>query len=234
MRHYPQAPRCDAADTFFGVRIEDPYRYLEERDAAGPRALGAQENAYTQAFFDSRTDFDARALEAELRAKPTPHTLQDIHEACGVRCATRTIEGGLRDSVLLDEQFRITGVLMNDAMVDNRMHVYAGIPCPTHPGIFAFTAVKHGAPRCCVLVYDANAKQVIAELDDVFGFSWTDDGEAIYYSSAVVDAEHNRNINRVHRYEWQQKKLVTTYTYEENAVFIGVEPAPEGGCFLLV
>ena len=234
MRHYPQAPRCDAADTFFGVRIEDPYRYLEERDAAGMRTLVAEENAYTQAFFDSRTDFDARALEAELRAKPTPHTLQDIHEACGVRCATRTIEGGLRDSVLLDEQFRITGVLMNDAMVDNRMHVYAGIPCPTHPGIFAFTAVKHGAPRCCVLVYDANAKQVIAELDDVFGFSWTDDGEAIYYSSAVVDAEHNRNINRVHRYEWQQKKLVTTYTYEENAVFIGVEPAPEGGCFLLV
>lgn len=234
MRNYPKAPRCDAADTLFGVRIEDPYRYLEDRDAPQTRALVAEENAYTQAFFDGQTAFDARALEKQLREKGTPHTLQGVREACGVRCASRTLDGGLHDNVTLDENFRVTGVLMNDEMMGNRMHVYSGEPCPTHPGIYSFMAVKHGAPRCCVVVYDANAKQVIAELDDVFGYSWTEDGEAICYSSAVVDTANNRNINRVHRFEWQTKTLTTTYTHEENAVFIGVEPGPNGSSFFEV
>lgn len=234
MRNYPTAPRCDAADTLFGVRIEDPYRYLEDRDAPRTRALVDAENAYTQAFFDGQTVFDARALEKKLREKGTPHILQGVHEACGVRCATRTLDGGLRDNVTLDESFRVTGVLMNDEMMGNRMHITGCRPCPTHPGIYSFMAVKHGAPRCCVIVYDANAKRVIAELDDVFGYSWTEDGEAICYSSAVVDTANNRNINRVHRFEWRTKTLTTTYTHEENAVFIGVEPGPNGSSFFEV
>lgn len=234
MRNYPYAPRCDAQDTLFGVKIEDPYRYLEDRDAPQTRALVKAENEYTQAYFDAQSGYDVHALEMELRRKEKLNVLQDIHEACGARCATRTVEGGLRENVTLDEAFRVTGVLMNDEMMGNRMHVYGGEPCPTHPGIYSFLAVKHGAPRCCVIVYDAQKKQVLAELDDVFGYSWSEDGEAIYYSSAVVDTANNRNVNRVHRFDWRKKELATTYTHEGNAVFIGVEPGPKGGCFFEV
>ena len=82
---------------------------------------------------------------------------------------------------------RVSGVLMNDAMMDDRMHVYSAKPCPTHAGIYAIMGVKHGAPRCCIVVYDANAKRVIAELDDVFGFNWSEDGEGVPVSYTHLD-----------------------------------------------
>ena len=33
MRNYPKVPRTDVKDTYFGVTIEDPYRYLENKKA---------------------------------------------------------------------------------------------------------------------------------------------------------------------------------------------------------
>lgn len=232
MRNYPNVPRVDAKDTIFGVTIEDPYRYLEDKKDPQVLDIVARENAYTKAFFDSQSVFHAEELEKQLRAKPVYNAIYGVKEACGRRCANRTLEGGRHDIVSLDENYKVTGVLMNDAMVDNRMHVYNAEPCPTHPGLYAIMAVKHGAPRCCVLVYDEDQKQVLAELDDIFGYSWSEDGESIYYSSAIVDTAHNRNINRVHRYDWQSAQNHTIYTYPDNAVFIGVDPAPKGGCFL--
>ena len=232
MRNYPSIPRVDDKDVIFGVTIEDPYRYLEDKN--DPRVLNivAQENAYTKAFFDRQEVFHAEELEKQLRAKPVHQAIYGVSEACGRRVASRTLDGGRHDIVKLDDRYQVEGVLMNDEMLGNRMHVYNAEPCPTHPGVYAVMGVKHGAPRCCVLVYLEDEKRVAAELDDIFGYSWSEDGESIYYSSAVVDMENNRNINRVHRYDWRSETLHTLYTYPDNAVFIGVEPAPDGGCFL--
>lgn len=232
MRNYPKVPRTDVKDTYFGVTIEDPYRYLEDKKAPEVLDIVAQENAYTKAFFDNQPEFHWQEVEKRLREKPVHHALSGVQEACGCRCASRKLDGGMHDIVTLDENDQVSGVLMNDAMMDDRMHVYSAKPCPTHAGIYAIMGVKHGAPRCCIVVYDANAKRVIAELDDVFGFNWSEDGEGVLYSSAVVDTQNNRNINRVHRFDWQSEVNHTLYVYPDNAVFIGVSPAPKGGCFL--
>ena len=232
MRNYPNIPRVDAKDTIFGVTVEDPYRYLEDKNDPKVLELVAQENAYTKAFFDGQSVFHAGELEKELRARPTYHAIYGVQEACGRRCASRMLEGGKHDIVTLDEHYKTAGVLMNDAMMGDRMHVYNAEPCPTHPGLYAVMGVKHGAPRCCVFVYNEDEKRVLAELDDIFGYSWSEDGASIYYSSAIVDTANNRNINRVHRYDWQSGENHTIYTYPDNAVFIGVDPAPMSGCFL--
>ena len=49
MRNYPKVPRTDVKDTYFGVTIEDPYRYLEDKKAPEVLDIVAQENAYTKA-----------------------------------------------------------------------------------------------------------------------------------------------------------------------------------------
>src|SRR5437870_3873193 len=44
---YPPARRSNQADTLHGVRVEDPYRWLEDADSAETRAWVAAENALT-------------------------------------------------------------------------------------------------------------------------------------------------------------------------------------------
>lgn len=234
MRNYPKIERREVQDNYFGHIVPDPYRYLE--DAKSPETLAAvrAENEYTRAFFAEQTAFSARALEEELRAREPEAELSDVREAAGVISAARKLPGGIHDIVRLDENANIAEVVLNEEMLGGRMHVFSASPCPAEPGVYAVMGVIHGHPRCCVVIWDANARKVLRELDGTFGFAWAKDGQSIYYSDAELDAANNRNINRVRRYFWREDRLETLYTHTENAVFIDVAPGPEGGCFFLV
>jgi prolyl oligopeptidase len=45
---YPDAPRVDQIDDYFGTRVADPYRWLEEVDSPQTQAWIAEENALTE------------------------------------------------------------------------------------------------------------------------------------------------------------------------------------------
>ncbi|HTM48792.1 MAG TPA: prolyl oligopeptidase family serine peptidase [Bryobacteraceae bacterium] len=47
---YPTARRSPQVDTYHGVRVEDPYRWLEDADSAESKAWVAAENALTQRY----------------------------------------------------------------------------------------------------------------------------------------------------------------------------------------
>src|SRR5882762_6729022 len=47
---YPPARRSDQADSYHGVRIEDPYRWLEDADSAETKAWVDAENALTAKY----------------------------------------------------------------------------------------------------------------------------------------------------------------------------------------
>jgi len=47
---YPTARRSDQVDTYQGVRVEDPYRWLEDADSPETRAWVAEENALTAEY----------------------------------------------------------------------------------------------------------------------------------------------------------------------------------------
>src|ERR1700704_2296804 len=47
---YPPARRSDQADTLHGVRVSDPYRWLEDADSAETRAWVTAENALTEQY----------------------------------------------------------------------------------------------------------------------------------------------------------------------------------------
>lgn len=47
---YPAARRSDQADTYHGVRVEDPYRWLEDADSAETKAWVEAENALTSEY----------------------------------------------------------------------------------------------------------------------------------------------------------------------------------------
>ena len=47
---YPPARRSDQADVYHGVRVADPYRWLEDADSAETKSWVAAENALTSEY----------------------------------------------------------------------------------------------------------------------------------------------------------------------------------------
>ena len=234
MRNYPNVPVKIVTDSYFGCEVVDPYRYLEDAKSPETLAVVQAQNEYTRRFFMEQTGFSAAAREAELRAEPHCEELSGVQEARGMICAARKLEGGIHDIVALDENMQVKGIIVNEEMLEGRMHVFSAEPCPGEDGVYAVMGVIHGHPRCCVVIWDDNNKKVLTELDGTFGYAWSPCGSYVYYSDAEVDAANNRNINRVRRYDWRAAKLDTLYTHEENAVFIDVYPTQDGGCFFMV
>ena len=50
---YPPARTVDQVDTYFGTRVHDPYRWMEDVDAPDVQRWIAQENALTNAYLDA-------------------------------------------------------------------------------------------------------------------------------------------------------------------------------------
>src|SRR5690348_5237434 len=64
--HYPAAPRGGVVDDYFGTRVADPYRWLEQLDSEQTRAWVSSENELSAPFLNSlpRRDFIKQRLTA--------------------------------------------------------------------------------------------------------------------------------------------------------------------------
>ncbi|HVH66447.1 MAG TPA: prolyl oligopeptidase family serine peptidase [Gemmatimonadales bacterium] len=64
--HYPPAPKSDVVDSYFGTRVADPYRPLEELDAPATKAWVDSENALTFGYLATLARRDS--IRARLTA----------------------------------------------------------------------------------------------------------------------------------------------------------------------
>jgi prolyl oligopeptidase len=77
--HYPPAPRGSVTDDYFGTRVADPYRWLEQLDSAPTRAWVQAENELARPFLDALPQRDA--LRQRLTAlRNFPRFGVPIHE----------------------------------------------------------------------------------------------------------------------------------------------------------
>jgi prolyl oligopeptidase len=51
--HYPDTPKCDTVDVYFGTHVADPYRWLEDDKSSATLAWEKEENAVTNAYLDT-------------------------------------------------------------------------------------------------------------------------------------------------------------------------------------
>ncbi len=227
-RDYPAVPIKPVTDEYFGVAVEDPYRYLEVAKSAETLAVVAAENAYSERFFAEHAAERTAAIEKKLREyKPLLDIACPI-EANGMICAARELPGGIQDIVRLNERYEAAEVIVDEETLGGRMHVYAAKPNPVFRDIYAVTGVIHGHPRCCCVIWDDAAKKELALLDDHFGFVWSADGKAVLYCETKVDREKQSNVSRIVRYSWQDSRREVLYTHDRNHVYIDVSEISEG------
>lgn len=51
--HYPDTKKCDTVDVYFGTRVADPYRWLEDDKSSATLAWEKEENAVTNSYLDA-------------------------------------------------------------------------------------------------------------------------------------------------------------------------------------
>ncbi len=84
----PPAPRQPVEDTYFGIKVTDPYRWLENASDPRTQTWGQAENARTRAFLDRlpiRTKIHARLDALTSGTSPSYH---DLYPAGGMVFAT--------------------------------------------------------------------------------------------------------------------------------------------------
>lgn len=227
-RDYPNVPVRPVTDEYFGVSVEDPYRYLEDPKSEETRAVVDAENAYSARFFAENAAEESAAFEKKLREHRPLLDISCPVEANGMICASRELPGGTHDIVRLNERFETVSVILNEEMLGGRMHVYTAKPNPVFRDIYAVMGVIHGHPRCCCLIWDDAAKKELAVLDDHFGFTWSKDGTAVLYAETLVDKEKQLNTSRVIRYRWQDGTREELYTHTRNHVTVDVSEIGKG------
>ena len=80
---YPDAPRVDQIDDYFGTRVPDPYRWLEEVDSDQTRLWIAEENALTESVLATvprREEIRARLTEVwDYERRGVPQKAGDLY-----------------------------------------------------------------------------------------------------------------------------------------------------------
>ena len=200
---YPAAHAGDHVDTYFGTRVPDPYRWMEDVDAPDVKRWVTEQNAVTAAYLDA---VPGRAAMRDRLLALTAYERFSAPEVMADRYFYRHNTGLQNQSVLLWQR-GIDGppqVLIDPNTLSADGTVSLGSTDPTRDGKrMAYSTQDAGSDWQTWHVRDVDTGQ---DLPDVIhwakfsGASWTHDGTAFYYSAYDAPAAGAlKAVNRFHK-----------------------------------
>jgi prolyl oligopeptidase len=188
---YPAAHRGDHVDDYFGTKVPDPYRWMEDIDTPEVTTWIGQENATTAAYLATVPGRDA--MKKRLLAL-TDYERFGIPDEQGGRYFYRHNSGLQNQSVLFWTQ-GIDGrptVLIDPNTLSKDGTVALGVTGVTRDGkLIAYSTSDAGSDW---QTWRVRQVQTGTDLPDVIvrskfsGASWTHDGSGFYYVGYGVDA----------------------------------------------
>jgi prolyl oligopeptidase len=201
---YPQPRKGDVADTYFGMTIADPYRWMEDLNSAEVKQWVDAENAVTSKYLDAlplRDQLKARITELWNYPKVTPPRYEGRHwfysrnsglQRQSVVFTRETLDG--KETIAIDP---------NALSPDGSVALSDFVPAPDAQH-FAFGLSEGGSDWATYYVRELTGGQ----LSDVIkwvkfsGLAWTEDGRGFFYGrypepragKALEDAVRDKKI----------------------------------------
>lgn len=231
---YPKTRTVDQVDVLHGVRIADPYRWLEDANSADTKAWVDAQNAITKPYLASLTE------RAPIRARLGQ--LFNYERFTAVSKAGKRYfwsrQDGTQDRAVLYVSNTLDGageVLLDPNKFADKTLALAGVSRRKDGKLMAYELQKAGSDWTEVAFLDIDSKK---ELTDRLkwvkfsGIAWSEDGKGVYYSRYDEPDEANKlqnlNVNQklfYHRLGTPQSedKLMFFRAAEKNWMYAGFE-----------
>ncbi len=183
--NYPETKQVDTVDTYFGVEVKDPYRWLEDDRSAETEAWVKSENEVTFGYLDNipyRKELKERLEKLWNYEKVgSPFTEGDyiyFYKNDGLQnqyVVYRKKGEDAKDEVFLDP----------NSFSEDGTTSLAGLSFTNDGSLAAYSISEGGSDWCKIIVIDAVTKEQIGDtlIDVKFsGISWYKN-EGFYYSS---------------------------------------------------
>lgn len=226
----PIAAVREVSDTYFGARIADPYRWMEQPDSAELKKYLQEQNDYTRAVFDTLVEPRAALLKRikELqrgtaavrfvaRVDDRYFFLETPAGAKDARLMTRDVAGGDKRLLLDPSAFAAAGG-----------HASIDFYSVSNDGKTVSAAVSHGGGEDWTFrfVDVSSAKLLSDEVNDIAEPfpGWTNDGKAIYYSRLQARAPGALDTTKLDNIRVYRHVLGTDTSKDEKIFGAGTVP----------
>lgn len=203
----PRCPKKEHSEEWFGHRVEDPYYWL--RDARDPETLAwvAEENAYTDLWFDKKEL--AEKIDV-LKAEKLEPVWQDIYPWADGYAAVK-MEEGKAEIYRLNERFEVQERLFEEK-IDTNYKEYLAIPCPVNPDYLLVQGLYDGDARCTPLVMEYPSKKILKRIGNTFFAGWSDKEPVIYVPDTIADpkTQESRIQVKACNIESGEEKVIVT------------------------
>lgn len=216
---YPQTAKVDTVDTYFGVQVKDPYRWLENDRSPETEAWVKTQNAVTHAYLD-RIPF-REALKNRLTELTNYPKYSSPMKKKGVYYFF--MNNGLQNQSVLYRQTSLTA--QPELLLDPNTLSADGTVALSSMGIsnngkyLAYSVARAGSDWNEIYVMDLASKKL---LDDHIqwvkfsGISWQGDG---FYYSAYDAPQPGKELSKINEYHKVFFHRIGTSQKEDRLIF---------------
>lgn len=225
---YPLCKKVEYQEEFFGMTLEDPYRWLQ--DAKNPEVLDfvARENSFTDNWFEEQ---ELQTKKEALQGKKVGAVYQSIFSWKDGYAAVKVSNGD-------NHIFYLNNRMEEETLVFDRNTIADFVPselrpCPKDETKIAVSGIYDGDARMSVIVIDCENKKILKEFRN-FGFSsiWSGTRPVLYYAAVQFDEEVNENRTALCGYDVERNETVCLFEDSLQSVF-GRLYADHNGQFIL-
>ena len=184
---YPQAPREDVVDNYFGTEVADPYRWLEDDNSEATAAWVAAQNEVTYDYLHSLPSREKIKSRLEqlwdypTQSAPTKHgDWYYISRNSGLQ--NQSVIYRKRDLDATEEEvFLDPNTLSEDGTVALNTATFS-----KDGKLFAYSLASAGSDWVEIFVMDAESKTLLSDhikWVKFSGASWSPEGKGFYYSA---------------------------------------------------
>lgn len=206
---YPRTRKSDDKETFFGHLLEDPYRWLHNARDSEVLSWVAEQNAFTDSWFDQE-ELEA-AIQKSKAAKPKP-IYQNI-APWKDRLTAGVMEDGDHRIVSVNRQFQDEKLLLKRNDIPNFLPSNFQA-CPTDGRIAAVSGIVEGEARMTVIALDLENQRILGQIGNIFSYAWSLTRPVIYYAATDTDVKRQMTTTRACAYDAVSGQ--TRILYEDN------------------